>query len=136
MTPLGITPSALAAKSPDSERARLTATAQKFEAIFVRQMLAAARKTDFGGGDLVGGQGMDTFRQMQDERFANIAATRGAFGIAKALEAQLARQIESNDSVRPSTGSGRADLLPNFPTPAHAEPVEARAPTSTPGRGD
>ena len=93
MTPLGITPS-LATVAPGSERAKLTAAAQKFEAIFVRQMLAAARKTDFGGGDLVGGQGMDTFRQMQDERFADIAAQRGAFGIAKALEAQLARMVE------------------------------------------
>ena len=135
MTPLGITPSALAAKAPDSERARLTAAAQKFEAIFVRQMLSAARKTDFGGEDAIGGHGMDTFRQMQDERFADIAATRGAFGIAKALEAQLVRQIETNDRVRPSTGSGRAGLLPNSPSPAHAEPVEAHAPTSMHGRG-
>lgn len=77
----------------DTDRQKLTAAAQKFEAIFVRQMLAAARKADFGGGDLVGGQGMDTFRQMQDERFADIAATRGAFGIAKALEAQLSRVV-------------------------------------------
>jgi flagellar protein FlgJ len=89
MTPLRITPSALAPKAaPDKDPARLTAAAQKFEAIFVRQMLAAARKTDFGG-DLLGGQGMDTFRQMQDERFADIASQRGAFGIAKALVAQL-----------------------------------------------
>ena len=94
MSPLGITPSPLAQKSPESERSKLTAAAQRFEAIFVRQMLAAARKTDFGGGDLVGGQGMDTFRQMQDERFADIAATRGAFGIAKALEAQLSRVVD------------------------------------------
>ena len=93
MTPLGLTPSPLAPKATDSERARLTAAAQRFEAIFVRQMLAAARKTDFGGSDLIGGQGLDTFRQMQDERFADIAASRGAFGIAKALEAQLANGI-------------------------------------------
>ena len=34
MTPLGITPSPLVAKTPDSERSKLTAAAQKFEAIF------------------------------------------------------------------------------------------------------
>ena len=93
MTPLGLTPSPLAPKATDSERAGLAATAQRFEAIFVRQMLAAARKTEFGGSELIGGQGLDTFRQMQDERFADIAASRGVFGIAKALEAQLANRI-------------------------------------------
>ena len=34
MTTLGITPSPLAQKSPESERSKLTAAAQKFEAIF------------------------------------------------------------------------------------------------------
>jgi flagellar protein FlgJ len=92
MSPLRIATTPLAAPTPGSDP-KLTATAQRFEAIFVRQMLAAARKTDFGGGDVVGGQGMDTFRQMQDERFADIASERGAFGIAKVLEAQLAHVL-------------------------------------------
>ncbi len=74
-----------------SARAQLKGAAQQFEAIFIRQMLAAARKTSFGE-DLFGGQGMDTFRQMQDERFADIASQTGAFGLAKQIEAQLARQ--------------------------------------------
>lgn len=69
----------------------LAGAARQFEAIFVRQMLAAARKTDLGGADeLFGGQGMDTFRQMQDERFADLAADRGMLGIARLLEGRLA----------------------------------------------
>ncbi|MBS0481441.1 MAG: rod-binding protein [Proteobacteria bacterium] len=52
-------------------------------------MLAEARKTSFDD-PLFGGQGLDTFRQMQDERFADLAAQRGAFGIARQIEAQLA----------------------------------------------
>lgn len=71
-----------------SEREQLAAASQAFEAIFVRQMLSAARKTDFGA-PLLGGQALDTFRQMQDDRFADIAAERGAFGLAKIIEAQL-----------------------------------------------
>ena len=55
----------------------------------MRQMLAEARKSHFGGEDLLGGQGMDTFRQMQDERFADIAAERGSFGLAKMIAAQM-----------------------------------------------
>lgn len=82
-----------AAPSSAPEREKLKAAARQFEAIFVRQMLAEARKTSFGGSELFGSQGMDTFRQMQDERFADIASERGAFGIAKMLELQLAKQL-------------------------------------------
>ena len=82
---------------------KLTKVAQQFEAIFVRQMLAEARKSHLSNeSDTLGGQGMDTFRQMQDDRFADIAAqlARGSFGLAKMIEAQLAKQ--ACDSI-PST---------------------------------
>ena len=69
---------------------RLSGAAKQFEAIFVRQMLAAARQSKLGD-DAFGGQGVDTFRQMQDDRFADIAASTGALGLAKMIEAQLSR---------------------------------------------
>jgi len=75
-----------------SDREQLGDAARKFEAIFIRQMLAAARKTDFGG-DLLSSEGLDTFRQMQDEQFADIAGKSGAFGLAAMIEAQLARYL-------------------------------------------
>lgn len=80
------------------EREQLTAASQAFEAIFVRHMLAAARKADFGG-DLFGGQSLDAFRQMQDERFADIVAESGAFGIAKLIETQLSHSGLSGGGV-------------------------------------
>lgn len=92
---LSITPSAapsLAASAPKPAQGDLAAAARRFEAIFVRQVLAEARKTDLGGKDLFGSQGLDTFRQMMDERFADIAAERGAFGIGRMLETHLAAQ--------------------------------------------
>lgn len=76
-----------------SPRERLTEAAQQFEAILVRQMLAAARSTDFGGDDLFGGQGEETFREMQDSQFARIASESGALGLAKSIEAQLAQHL-------------------------------------------
>ena len=88
----GSTPSTAA-----SERAELAATARQFEAIFVRQMLAAARKSDFGG-DLLQNQGGNTFRQMQDEHFADLAANRGAFGLAQMIEKQLSANVPAKDS--------------------------------------
>ena len=89
--------SPLAAASPitppvTGERAKLATAAKQFEAIFIRQMLSAARQTDFGGG-LFDSEALGTFRQMQDERFAEIASQTGAFGIAKQIEAQLASQL-------------------------------------------
>ena len=80
------------ASSRGTDRERLATAAQQFEAIFVRQMLAAARKTEFAS-ELSGGQAMDTFRTMQDENFADIASKTGALGLAVQIEAQLSRQI-------------------------------------------
>lgn len=85
--PLGSLP-----QSHGTDRDRLAAAAKQFEAIFVRQMLSQARKADFGE-PLLGGQGIDTFRTMQDERFADLAAESGAFGLAKQIEAQLAQHL-------------------------------------------
>lgn len=90
MSPLGPVSTATPLADPRGDIAK---AAQGFEAIFVRQLLAAARKASFGEDSLMGGQGMDTFRQMQDERFADIAAERGSFGLAKVIAAQLARQV-------------------------------------------
>ena len=85
-----------AAPAAGGDRARLGEAARQFEAIFLRQMLSAARSTDFGGADDVfGGQGEETFREMRDARFAEIAAGTGAIGLAASIEAQLARYLGS-----------------------------------------
>ncbi|GGB93488.1 hypothetical protein GCM10011494_09880 [Novosphingobium endophyticum] len=82
----------LTAAPQATDREKLHATAKQFEAIFVRQMLAAARKTDFGG-DAFGSQAMQTFRQLQDEHFADVAAGTGSLGLATIIEAQMARYL-------------------------------------------
>lgn len=79
----------------EGERERLKGAAQQFEAIFLRQMLAAARSTDFGGDELFGGQGEDTFREMRDAQFAQIASESGTLGLAARIEAQLARHLKA-----------------------------------------
>ncbi|MBA4161967.1 MAG: flagellar biosynthesis protein FlgJ [Novosphingobium sp.] len=79
-------------QSHGTNRDQLAQAAQQFEAIFVRQMLAAARKSEFGG-ELLGGQALDTFRQMQDEHFADLAAKQGSFGLGKMIETHLAAQL-------------------------------------------
>ena len=73
-----------------TDREKLAAVAKQFEGIFVRQMLAAARKADFGD-PLLGGQALDTFRTMQDEHFADLAAQvrRQPMPVAQALETMV-----------------------------------------------
>jgi flagellar protein FlgJ len=74
---------------------QLHRAAQQFEAMLVRQMLAAARSDGLGDA-LTGSGAMDNFRSIQDERFAQIAADRGSFGLARMLENRMA----------PATGKG------------------------------
>lgn len=78
--------------APSPARAQLHEAAQQFEAILLRQMLASARTTNFGGSDLFGPSD-DTFREMRDARFADIAAKSGQLGFAAAIERQLARHL-------------------------------------------
>lgn len=78
-----------------SDREKLTAAAKQFEAIFVRQMLASARATSFGKDGLFG-QMDQTFVQMRDDRFAEIASQTGALGLAKQIENHLAALLPAD----------------------------------------
>lgn len=78
----------LSPKAP-TEREKLSGAAKQFEAIFLRQLLASARSVDFGGDDVFGKMDQ-TFVQMRDERFAEIASQTGALGFAKQIENHLA----------------------------------------------
>ena len=95
------------AAGPQGDREKLAQAAQRFEAIFLCQMLSEARKTDFGG-DLFSSEAMGTFRQMQDERFADIASETGAFGMAKVIEAQIARFLPPA-AASPATPAATGD---------------------------
>lgn len=101
------TTTGLSATSQASQREQLHAAAKQFEAIFVRQMLAAARKTDFGG-DMFGGQAMQTFRQLQDEHFADVASETGALGLASIIEAQMARFLPAETSAATDESASQA----------------------------
>jgi peptidoglycan hydrolase FlgJ len=92
------------ASPPDPERAELRKVVQQFEAIFLRRMLASARAADFGGEQLIGGPGLEQFEQMRDEQFADIASSTGAFGLAAAIETQLAAAAQMGSAARMPAG--------------------------------
>lgn len=90
-------------KPASDERAKLAEATKQFEAIFVRQMLAAARQTKFDDG-LFDNSSIDTFREMQHSQFADMAAQTGTLGLAKQLEAHLSRFVNGGTSAAtPST---------------------------------
>ncbi|AXB75655.1 rod-binding protein [Novosphingobium sp. P6W] len=105
----------MATKADATDREKLHTVAKQFEAVFVREMLSAARKSSFGGeggaGDISGGQALDTFRQLQDENVADATVQSGVLGLAKILEEQMAKFVGG-----PSTSSGRADVAGNGST--------------------
>jgi len=80
----------------DDQRAELREAAQAFEAVLLRQMLSSARATDFGGEELFEGSD-DTFTEMRDEQFADIASKSGQLGFAASIESQLARFLPHGD---------------------------------------
>lgn len=99
-----------ATSAPSGDKAKLRQAAQAFEAIFVRQMLASARQTNFGDNLWGNDQGNDTFTAMRDERFADIAAQSGAFGLAHQIETQLAPKTASSNADA-TTSAGTAAQL-------------------------
>jgi len=62
------------------------AVAKQFEAVFLRQMIAAMRTPSLGE-DLFGSEASTQFRDMADARLADAMA--GKFGIARLIEGQI-----------------------------------------------
>lgn len=88
------------APAPRASKEDTHAVAQKFEAMLIRQVLAQARKTDFGN-TLLSNEGTKTFREVQDSNYADTVAQQGKLGLARLIEAQLSRQ-----SHIPTTSKG------------------------------
>ena len=85
--------------SQGTDRERLGEAAKAFEAIFVRQLLRAARQAGFGD-PLTGGQATETFRTMQHDHFADLISKSGALGLAKQIEQQLAAHLPAGEPSR------------------------------------
>ena len=59
--------------------------------------------------NLFGGQASETFAAMRDERFADIAAETGAFGLARQLEVQFARLLPAAPPTTPAAAPAAKD---------------------------
>ena len=89
--PIASSPVAAGAAAPAAD-AKLRKTAQAFEAVFLRQILGAARASSLGDG-LVDSEKTDQFREMQDAKLADTMAQGGALHIADLLVQKLGAKV-------------------------------------------
>ena len=82
-----------AAPTPQGSKAALHKAAQGFEEMLLTQLLKAARSAPLAE-DIMGGQGVDRFRDMFDSEVARASAGRTGFGIAEAVERQFGRYVK------------------------------------------
>lgn len=86
MTPVAAPLSPVKARPADPA---LRKAAEAFEAVILREMMAAMRKAKLSD-DIFGSSATDNFREMADARTADIMAALRQFGIADLVEKQLA----------------------------------------------
>jgi flagellar protein FlgJ len=91
MTPVSsVSTVSSAATSPQHKQ--LEQAAQAFEAIFLRNMISAMRKSSIGD-DLMSNSGGDQFRDMMDDHIADDMAKGSGLGIAELLIEQWKDRI-------------------------------------------
>ena len=78
----------LAAAPAHTINPELKAAAQRFEAVFLREMISSMRKGKLAD-EMFGSSATDNFREMADAKTADAMAKLGAFGIAGMIEQQM-----------------------------------------------
>jgi peptidoglycan hydrolase FlgJ len=81
---------------PMTSKAELRAAAQKFEAVFLRELIGSMRKAKLAD-EMFGSSATDSFRELADARTADAIANLGQFGIAKLIEKQFASLGSQHD---------------------------------------
>jgi flagellar protein FlgJ len=95
----------LAANPNLSEEEKVTGLARQFEAVLLRQILAAARKTVIPSEWCPDSATSGIYQDMVNSQLADAISQSGDFGVARSLQAQLVHET-----------------LPGKPTPAAAGP--------------
>ena len=92
---LGSTTSLGSASNLDGKESKgeLKAVAEQFEAIFVEQLLKAARQSTLADG-LFDNEEVETYRDMLDKEYAKSIATNTSLGIASAIEAKFSHFLD------------------------------------------
>jgi len=76
-----------------NEKTDLKEVAEKFEAIFVYQMLKQARQSKLAEG-MFNSEAQDTFNNMLDQEYSQILSKKNNFGIAEGLIKQFSSHVK------------------------------------------
>jgi len=76
-----------------NEKTDLKNVAEKFEAIFVYQMLKQARQSKLAEG-MFNSEAQDTFNNMLDQEYSQILSKKNNFGIAEGLIKQFSSHLK------------------------------------------
>lgn len=99
------------------EADRVAEAARQFEAVLLRQILAAARKTVIKADESNGTARSEIYDDMVNTQLAEAISRSGDFGLARSLQVQLAREATRPGGPAaapgaPAAGPARDDLDP------------------------
>ncbi len=85
-------------------RANLEKAGKEFEAVFVGMMMKSMRSAHLSS-ELFESKGLDTFREMQDQKVAQSMADTAPLGIGKAMVDFLAKAQAAQEAAAASEGT-------------------------------
>jgi peptidoglycan hydrolase FlgJ len=100
-----IAPERLAGNTALTERQKIAEASRQFEAILLRQILAATQKTVIPSKFADNSTAADIYRDMITTQLADSISKSGSFGLAKTFEQQLTRPAGGNTKPQAAESS-------------------------------
>ena len=88
-------PAPAPAAAPSAEDGKLRKATEDFEGLLIGQMLQSIRESSLGGWQEHHDQAGAAALEMAETQLAQVMASQGGLGIARALQASMARQREA-----------------------------------------
>jgi flagellar protein FlgJ len=104
--PADIAPERLAHNATLTEQQKISEASRQFEAILLRQILAASQKTVIQSKLADNSTSAEIYRDMITEQLANSISKSGAFGLAQTFEQQLTPPAGSGPSAATALNHG------------------------------
>ncbi|MBL9127867.1 MAG: rod-binding protein [Verrucomicrobiales bacterium] len=97
-----------------AESEKIGEAARQFEAVLVRQILSAARKTVIRSGLEQESAATDIYRDMVNAQLAEAITGSGGLGLARSLQVQFQRPTRAVDVTQETAPEGDARSLTGF----------------------
>lgn len=101
-----------------TEEEKVAESARQFEAVLLRQILSAARKTVIKSGLDSESSVNDVYQDMINNQLADAISQSGTFGLARSLQVQLSRQTLGHPSSPGATPNASSAPVASASSPA------------------